>query len=194
MSKRNELEALYEKYKTVFQGKEIVLGDGNPDARILLIGEAPGRDEVKQLRPFVGMAGRNLSEFLDVLKIKREDIYITNAIKYRLSKVNELTGRIINRPATSAEITESRPYLLKEISIIQPEYVVTLGNVPLKSVAYEKELTIGQSHGQIFTIKIIEEEYKLFPLYHPASIIYKNELKDVYIKDINMLKTLLDAN
>ena len=134
MSKSEQLIALYESYKREFEDKEIVLGDGNPDGELLLIGEAPGKDEVLKGRPFVGMAGKNLSEFLDVIKLTRDDIYITNAIKFRLSKVNPDTGRISNRPATRQEIEQNRDYLLKEISIIEPKYIITLGNVPLRAV------------------------------------------------------------
>ena len=191
MSKINELEKLYQKYKSEFHDKEVVLGEGNPDSDILLIGEAPGRDEVKQSRPFVGMAGRNLSEFLEILQLKREEIYITNSIKYRLSKINPLTGKVVNRPATVSEIVENRDYLFNEIQIIQPKYIVTLGNVPLKAVAPDNEMSIGQVHGKLNTINIMETEYGLFPLYHPASIIYKRELKDIYLDDIKALKELI---
>lgn len=188
MSKSEQLNILYEDYKKEFAGEEIVLGDGNVDSSLLLIGEAPGKDEVRLARPFVGMAGKNLSEFLEVLGMDRESIYITNAIKYRLSKVNPQTGRVVNRPASKEEINSNRQYLLKEIEIINPRYIVTLGNVPLKAITDDHNISIGTVHGELKTVPISGKEYSLFPLYHPASIIYNRNLKDIYINDIKKLK------
>lgn len=193
MSKSEQLNILYEEYKKQFQGEEIVLGDGNADSRLVLIGEAPGKDEVRLLKPFVGMAGKNLTEFLEILGLGRESIYITNAIKHRLSKVNSDTGRVANRPATKEEIKNNRGYLLKEISIIKPEFVVTLGSVPLKAVTGEYDISMGSVHGKLKELELSGAAYKLFPLYHPASIIYNRSLKDVYINDIKKLKDIVNS-
>ncbi|HHV99661.1 MAG TPA: uracil-DNA glycosylase [Clostridiaceae bacterium] len=191
MTKQERLNILYTNYKREFEGNEIVLGEGNLDASLLLVGEAPGRDEVKQGSPFVGMAGKNLSEFLEVLKVERASIFITNAIKFRLSKVNPETGHKVNRPATREEIESNRKYVLEEIDIIRPEIIVTLGNVSLKSVTGNYNASIGSSHGEIQNIDIMDRSYKLFPLYHPASIIYNRGLKDVYMADLQKLRAVL---
>lgn len=191
MSDIKLLNALYGNYRKQFGDKEIVLGAGNVSTRLILIGEAPGKDEVRLGKPFVGAAGKNLSEFLGIVGINREDIFITNAIKYRLSKLNEKTGRNINRPATKIEIEESRNYLLNEISIIKPEYIVTLGSVPLKALLSDHRLCMGEHHGKLQYVIIDGFEYKLYPLYHPASIIYNRLLKDVYIEDIKKLGCLI---
>jgi len=188
MSKREQLDSLYKEYMRLFANEQIVLGDGNENCRLLLIGEAPGKDEVRLSKPFVGMAGKNLNEFLDVLGLQRQDIYITNAIKYRLSKVNPKTGRIINRPASKDEIIQNRDILLREIGIINPEVIVTLGNVPLKAVTGDWNISIGEVHGNINHVKIDDREYKLYPLYHPASIIYNRSLKETYSQDLMKLK------
>ncbi|MFZ5986097.1 MAG: uracil-DNA glycosylase [Bacillota bacterium] len=193
MSKSEQLKNLYELYMKEFEGKEVVLGDGNVDSRLLLIGEAPGKDEVQKSKPFVGAAGKNLTEFLGILNLNRENIYITNAIKYRLSKINPDTGRISNRPATKKEIEENRDYLLKEISIIDPQYIVTLGNVPLKAVWRGSDVTIGEVHGKLSKVFVGEAKYELFPLYHPASVIYNAGLKEVYYKDLENLKQVLKS-
>lgn len=193
MSKSEWLNNLYDLYRKEFFGGEIVLGDGNIDSRLILIGEAPGKEEVLNSKPFVGAAGKNLAEFLDKLGLKREDIYITNAIKYRLSKVNSETGRVSNRPAAKKEILENRDYLLKEIEIINPEYIVTLGNVPLRSVYGDFGITIGEVHGSLKKVKVLESEYNLFPLYHPASIIYNAKLKEIYNEDLDKLKLVIDS-
>ncbi|NTV91608.1 MAG: uracil-DNA glycosylase [Clostridiales bacterium] len=185
------LKHLYSVYRSTFYNEEIVTGSGNPKARILLIGEAPGKDEVIQSKPFVGAAGRQLTEFLELIGLEREEIYITNAIKYRLSKVNEKTGRTSNRPAKTDEIIINRPYLLKEIDIIRPEFIVTLGNVPLKALTGDFGRVIGNMHGEGSVVEILNQKYTLFPLYHPASIIYNRSLKGIYIDDILKLKSLL---
>ena len=99
MNNEAMLKRLYDEYAQQFAGNEFVFGCGCIEPRLLLIGEAPGREEVKLSRPFSGAAGKNLDEFLELAGIKREDIYITNAIKYRLSKENPKTGRLSNRPA-----------------------------------------------------------------------------------------------
>ncbi|WP_110942911.1 uracil-DNA glycosylase [Inediibacterium massiliense] len=162
----------------------IVFGEGNVDAKIILVGEAPGAKEVEIGRPFVGAAGKNLDQFLEILKLNRDDLYITNVVKIRPYKVNEKTGRKSNRPPSKEEIEKYEEYLFDEIKIIQPKIIVTLGNVPLKTLLKDKKATIGQKHGN----PIDQGEYFIFPLYHPASIIYRRELKEVYVEDLYKLK------
>lgn len=169
--------------------KVIVFGEGNPDAQIVLVGEAPGEKETELVRPFVGAAGKNLDEFLAILCLKREDIYITNTVKFRPFKVNPKTGRLSNRPPNDDEIRLCLPFLLKQIDVINPKVIVTLGNTPLRALTGNKEMTIGQSHGKL----IDKMQYHIFPLYHPASIIYNINLKDVYIKDIEILKDYISG-
>lgn len=191
MSKSEQLNILYSRYREEFQGKEIVVGDGNSDSSLLLIGEAPGKDEVANSKPFVGMAGKNLAQFLEILGLKREEIYITNAIKHRLSKINPSTGRVSNRPAAKEEIEQNREYLIEEIRIIEPKFIVTLGNVPLRSVLGDNKASIGEWHGKLGTVVLNELEYGLYPLYHPASIIYNASLKEIYLKDIENLREII---
>lgn len=192
MSKSEQLSILYSRYRDQFDGKEIVTGDGNPRSSLLLIGEAPGKDEVAQQKPFVGMAGKNLAQFLEILGLNREEIYITNAIKYRLSKVNPDTGRVSNRPATKEEIDQNREYLIEEIGIVNPKYIVTLGNVPLRSVLGDHKASIGQIHGKLNKVVVENKQYELYPLYHPASIIYNVALKEVYLRDIENLREIIN--
>lgn len=192
MNQQKLLKLLYEEYKIKFNEKEIVTGDGNAEAKILLIGEAPGKDEVLYGKPFVGNAGKKLAEFLDVLSLTRDDIFITNSIKYRLSRINDKTGRTINRPATKNEIIENQSYLAREIEIIKPEYILTLGNIPLRSITGDFSINIGEKHGNVSEIIIRNKKYKLFPLYHPAAIIYNRQLEVIYIEDIQKLKKILN--
>jgi uracil-DNA glycosylase len=193
MLKADMIQKLNKEYGETYKTKEIVLGEGNINANVLLIGEAPGKDEVKLSKPFVGAAGKKLTEFLSILELDRDQIYITNAIKYRLSKENVKTGRMVNRPAQQSEIQENRTFLLREIKIINPSYIVTLGNVPLKSVTSNCDICIGTVHGMEAKVEFLDMEYRLFPLYHPASIIYNRSLKEVYLKDIENFKGLISC-
>ncbi len=190
MKKDEALSLLYNRYKCAFPGKEYVFGCGCTSPKLLLTGEAPGREEVKFSRPFSGAAGKLLDSFLQMAGINREDIYITNAIKYRLSKENPKTGRLSNRPAARDEIISSRPYLLEEIGIISPCCIVTLGNVPLRAVTGDLRLNIGECHGVPDRVTIKEQDYLLFPFYHPASVIYNRSLVQVYENDILKLRDL----
>jgi DNA polymerase len=180
-----DIKAINRLYEIDFPHLDIVTGEGNPHARIMLIGEAPGREEVEQKKPFVGKAGKNLSEFLDAIGLKREDIFISNAVKFRPTTVSEY-GSISNRAPTEEEIKTFLPYLLKEIEVIAPEIIVTLGNTPLKALLGDGA-GIGKMHGKLTSFKNI----KLYPLYHPAAIIYNTELKEVYLKDVLNLKNYI---
>ncbi len=173
-------------------GKTLVLGEGQAcQPCVMLIGEAPGEQEDRQGRPFVGKAGRNLDEFLHVLALNREDIYITNTVKIRPTKTSE-KGRLSNRTPNEDELKRFVPYLLAEIALVQPKYVVTLGNTALHAILGRKT-NIGECHGQRLTCRAGDAEIQLFPLYHPASVIYNQKLKDVYQADLAALKRVLEA-
>ena len=175
------LNNLYQKIRVAFPGQELVLGEGNPNARIMLIGEAPGKTEVELKRPFVGKAGKNLDKFLEYIRLKREDIYITNSVKFRPTRISE-RGSVANRAPTPVEIAAQRVFLMEEVEIVNPKVIVTLGNVPLKSVMNNMGLTIGDCHGR--AIESPENGRYLFALYHPASVIYRKELAAVYEQDL----------
>jgi DNA polymerase len=194
MDKESSLKQLYDDYKKMFDGRDIVTGEGNLDTELVLIGEAPGKDEIRLSKPFVGMAGKNLEEFLTAIDIPRESIFITNAIKYRLFKINPKTGRAANRPANTADIRNSRQYLISELLIIQPRFLVTLGNVPLRAITDGTTESIGNVHGKLLDLIIEGKNYQVFPLYHPASIIYNRSLKETYFKDLYTLKSLLESH
>lgn len=169
---------------------DMVYGEGCVSAPLMLIGEAPGAEETRQRRPFVGKAGKNLDEFLSVLALRREDIYITNVVKFRPYKVSA-KGRYSNRPPKSDEVSCMLPHLMREIKAVAPRIVVTLGNVPLRAVLGQKSATIGQYHATPTNTKALDHAFKLFPLYHPASIIYNRTLESVYDEDLTALKQLI---
>lgn len=191
------LDILYEEMLQAAKGfgktvDDMVYGEGDPNAELMLIGEAPGAEETKLSRPFVGKAGKNLDEFLKVICRQRSDIYITNVVKFRPYKVSD-KGRLSNRPPKREEIECMRPYLFKEIEAVHPNVVVTLGNVPLRAVLGEKNATIGKLHAVPTAAVVNTHSFKLFPLYHPASIIYNRKLAEVYNQDLLELKQLLEG-
>jgi DNA polymerase len=161
-----------------------VWGEGPTSSRIVFVGEAPGASEVKVGRPFVGQAGRNLDDFLSMAGLCRDDIYVTNAVKFR--PVKQGKRGLVNRPPSMLEIRLCSAFLAEEIARIGPLLVVTLGNVPLKALAGDG-LTIGQVHGTTLPLRQVSEQTSLFPLYHPASIIYNKRLAEVYQMDIAQL-------
>lgn len=172
-------EELTQFVRGVYVGSDpaLVLGEGKSGAKVLLVGEAPGEQEALQKRPFVGKAGKNLDHFLELAGIERSEIYITNAVKLRPTKIGK-SGRLSNRPPTLEEITLFRPWLLREIKLVAPKFVVTLGNVPLRAVT-GKNIAIGQVHGTF-----VSGEVQAFALYHPASIIYNRSLAPIYEEDV----------
>lgn len=153
---------------------------------IMLIGEAPGAQEEAQGRPFVGKAGQNLNEFLALLGLEREQIYITNAVKIRPSVLGA-SGKEKNRPPTRKEVELFTPWLKDEIRSVKPRLIVTLGNTPLR-VVYGTEAVIGNFHGKLMQTP---EGLALFPLYHPAAVIYNRALRSVYEEDLERLKAIL---
>lgn len=190
--KRILLENFEKEYREFFGEQKYVFGSGNVDSKIVLIGEAPGHNEVVKKEPFVGAAGKNLDSFINVIGIDRKELYITNAIKYRLSKINQDTGREVNRAATVKEIKNNIVWLHREIDIICPSLIVTLGNIPLKAVTGNlKNINVSSVHGSILNVRIMGKSYEVFSLYHPASIIYNKNLTEVYNNDIVLLKDII---
>ncbi len=191
-SMESKMELFKEKIRTAVMDSDyaeniIVFGEGKENAKICMIGEAPGGEEEKQRKPFVGRAGKILWDFLEITGLKREQIYITNVVKFRPADRSK-TGRTINRTPKKTEIDFFLPYLIEELMIVQPDIIVTLGNVPLKAVTGEESATIGAMHGVMTTTK---HSYQLFPLYHPASIIYNSGLAQTYQNDLQILKQYL---
>jgi DNA polymerase len=179
-------QEMSEKAAFVFSNRRIVPSEGSMNSRVALIGEAPGGEEEKAGRPFVGKAGANLTAFLQSAGLSRDNLYITNVVKIRPSRLSDKTGAPVNRPPNKAELSFFTPYLLKELEAVAPEYVVTLGNCALRAVTGQP-LNIGQTRGTLISVA----GRNVFPLYHPAAIIYNRELTDVYEKDMKTLKTLL---
>ncbi len=177
---RREMTEFFQKLY-VDQQKLLVFGEGACPARVALIGEAPGEQETLEGRPFVGRAGKNLDEFLAMSGIRRGDVYITNTVKFRPVK-KSAAGNTVNRAPSQEEITLCLPFLKRELALVDPGVIVTLGNVPLKALIGRKA-TVGELHGQWLEW----ERRRLYPLYHPASIIYNRSLRPAYEADVMRL-------
>lgn len=163
-----------------------VIGEGNHYAKIMFIGEAPGKNEAKTGRPFCGAAGKILDELLESAKIKREDVYITNIVKDRPP---------FNRDPLPNEIKAYAPFLDKQLEIIQPKVIATLGRFSMKYIMEKFGLAdmlqpISKLHGKTFKAKASYGEIFIVPLYHPAVAVYNNSTKDTLKEDFKVLKNL----
>lgn len=165
-----------------YEATQAVPGEGNPDADILFIGEAPGKKEDELGVPFVGAAGKFLSEMLTTINLKREDIYITNVVKYRPPN---------NRDPLPDEIEACMPWLHEQIKIIQPKVIVTLGRHAMEHFIPGKK--ISEVHGQAFrrTFPDIGEQV-FFSLYHPAAALYNGGMRQTLIEDFKKIPKVVE--
>lgn len=166
-----------------------VFGEGCINPKLMLIGEAPGKEEAASAHPFVGKAGRQLNELLELAELDRNELFVTNAVKFRPIKRKEHS--VSNRTPTVKELAQGQELLLSEIETVRPHIIATLGNSPLASlgnICGLKGLKIGEVHGRPIPVSIGEITAELFPLYHPASGIYNRELVDAMRRDILKLR------
>lgn len=163
-----------------------VPGEGKESARVVFIGEAPGREEDKQGRPFVGSAGKLLDELLEGIGLSREDVFIGNVLKCRPPK---------NRDPKPEEIDACSPYLIRQLDIIKPDVIVCLGrhsasfifdffNLPFRGISRER--------GNIKKVKAWNKDVYVIPVYHPAAALYRPPLKDTLIEDFRKIGSLLE--
>src|SRR3989344_6111596 len=155
-----------------------VIGEGNHFAKFMFVGEAPGRNEAATGRPFCGRAGKILDELLASVEIPRQDVYVTNIVKDRPP---------FNRDPLPEEIDSYGPFLDRQIEIIEPEVIVSLGRFSMTYIMKKFDLDfllepISRIHGKIFDTKTTYGEIKIIPLYHPAVAIYNNKTKDTLLE------------
>lgn len=170
------------------QATQLVFGEGSPDANVLFIGEAPGKQEDLQGRPFVGASGKFLDEMLASIGMKREDIYITNIVKYRPPN---------NRDPLPEEKKAFLPYLQEQLEIIQPKIIVTLGRH--SGGAFLPDLHISTDHGKPKRIKLQFHDDKMnsfavvvLPLYHPAAALYNGGMRQMLMDDFALIPAILE--
>lgn len=154
------------------QATQLVMGSGNENADIVFVGEAPGKQEDLQGLPFVGASGRFLDEMLVAAGMRREDVYITNIVKYRPPN---------NRDPLSEEKAAFWPYLLRQLEIINPKVVITLGRH--SGGYFIPGLQISKDHGQAKQVNFEDRGFLVIPLYHPAAALYNGSMRQVLIDD-----------
>ena len=186
MNKKEELAEIHKKWlkecqcqlrETATQG---VPGYGNSGAKIVFIGEAPGRDEDREGRPFVGAAGKFLNEMLENINLKREDVYITNVVKYRPPN---------NRDPLPEEVQTCAQWLREELEIIKPKLIVFLGRHALQHFFPNER--ISEVHGKILKKKTSLGNF-FFALYHPAAALYNGSMREVLMADFKKLPKVLE--
>ncbi len=187
MTKQEELENLNAKWQAECTcelrntATRAVFGVGSASAEIVFIGEAPGKNEDIKGEPFVGAAGKFLNEMLFEINLKREDIYITNIVKYRPPN---------NRDPLPEEKSACREWLLAEIKIISPKLIIFLGRHAMNN--FFPELQIGAAHGKLLIKKFngMATQY-FFPLYHPAAALYDGSMREVLLADFKKVPKVL---
>lgn len=184
--KKIALKKIAEEVKS-FKGLEIarvatnaVPGEGNPDTEILFIGEAPGRNEDMTGRPFVGQAGKLLEKSLSSISLRREDVFITNIVKFRPPE---------NRDPFPDEIEACKRWLDEQIEIISPRIIVTLGRFSMAK--FIPDVTISRVHGQARFVDFGSKRYIVFPMYHPAAALRAGSMMKPFVEDFIKLNNLL---
>lgn len=170
------------------QATQLVFGEGNSGADAVFIGEAPGKNEDIQGKPFVGASGKFLNEMLESIGMKREDVYITNIVKYRPPD---------NRDPTPAEKSAFLPYLQSQLEVIQPKIVVTLGRHSMN--CFLPDLQISKVHGEPKNVKLSLKEDKsdileviILPLFHPAAALYNPAQRQTLIDDFAVIPIIMN--
>ncbi len=160
-----------------------VTGYGSLTAKIIFVGEAPGKDEDLQAKPFVGRAGKFLDELLKSINLKRDDVYITNVVKCRPPN---------NRDPLPDEINECMEYLKKQLEIIKPLLIITLGRHSMN--LFLPNLKISEVHGQPKRYQGISSSAKqvYLPLYHPAVALYNPNFRSILMKDFAKIPMILE--
>lgn len=195
MSKDQKQKAL-DTLNTEWLAKELSLklvatngvpGEGNPDAEIVFVGEGPGKDEDEQGRPFVGAAGKFLTELIESIGLRRQDVFIANIIKHRAPG---------NRDPLPVEIEEYVPWLNKQIEIIQPKIIVTLGRFSMEHFLGDG-LSISKIHGEPKRVVIKRSGLPagrqiILPMYHPAAALYRGDLRPVLHEDFAKIPKVLE--
>jgi uracil-DNA glycosylase len=161
---------------------QVVFGNGHPNADLMLVGEAPGFHEDQQGIPFVGQAGKLLDKLLAGIGLSRADVYVANTLKCRPPG---------NRDPMPEEKHECEPWLFRQIELIKPKVIATLGNHATKQLT-GRETGITRIHGEPQQVTYGSMQVTIFPLYHPAAALYTPAMLKVLEEDFAKLPTLLD--
>ena len=180
MDKNQELFKLKNsilKFNKNFPGKNLVFSDGNKDAKVMIVGEAPGRTEDKLQKPFVGRAGKLLDSLLLSINLDRSKVYITNVVNYRPNR---------NRKPTPVEINEFKKLLFKHIEIISPKCILLLGATAASAVLNHVG-PLKEVRGKWKNVKIINNYYNILATFHPAFLLRQSKKTIFFVKDLRKL-------
>ena len=156
----------------------LVFGEGNINCQVMFIGEAPGANEDRERRPFVGRGGKLLDDMISGLGWKRADVYITNIVKRRPPE---------NRDPLPAEIEAYKPYLTRQIEVIDPKLIVTLGRFSMNYFLPEAKIT--RDHGR----PLLVEGRTIFPVYHPAAALRSTQMMETLRGDFKKIPSVLSG-
>ena len=180
LTKEQKLQYVFNAITKAYPKQKLVFNDGTPEMQVMIIGEAPGKDEEMQGKPFVGRGGKLLNSTLELLGWKRSDFYITNVVKYRPS--DEFGG---NRTPTPEEIEKFRPALEKEIEVVDPRLIVILGRVAMTGLGIDGSMSVNRG-------KLIEKSgRKILITYHPAAILRNPNWEPQFREDLAKIRELL---
>ena len=185
MTKIKELEKLKQeiiKDKTLPLTTNMVFGEGNPDCEVLFIGEAPGAEEDRQVRPFVGRSGQLLRKSIRELGWKEEDVYITNIVKRRPPE---------NRDPLPEEITAYKPFLTLQIEIISPKIIVPLGRFSINYFLPEAKISRDQGHLFEVTLRQGSKKWFVAPMFHPSAALRAPAMMAEFQKNFKNLPMML---
>ena len=160
--------------------RQAVFARGNPDAQLMVIGEAPGREEDIQGKPFVGQAGQLLDRMLGAIGLGEEDVYVTNVVNWRIPQ---------NRNPKAVEIETCRPFIERHIALAQPKVLLLVGGMSMSALT--GTTGIMKNHGLWQDVSIAEQTYPALPLYHPAFLLRRPELKKDAWRDLLTLREKL---
>ncbi len=192
MNKEEKLKEIAERIKNCRKcdlwkyRKNPVPGEGNPNAKVMFIGEAPGRNEDEQGRPFVGKAGKLLTEIIEFWGFKREDVYITNVLKCRPPN---------NRDPRDDEIAACSPYLDEQIKVINPKVIVCVGRFAMRWVFQKYGIpltTITSASGETFEVNTLFGKKYIMVIYHPAAALWRGDMKEKLWDSARKLKGKFD--
>ncbi len=161
----------------------LVFGDGNPDSKIFMIGEAPGKNEDLQGKPFVGAAGRILDSLLESVGLSKKDVFINSVLPYRPPN---------NRPPKPSEIEFFKPFLDEQIKIIDPEIIITLGKYSLEK--FIPDVKISQVHGEPKEVTWNEKKLTVIPMYHPAATFHSTAVANALKEDFLKMKKVISSH
>jgi DNA polymerase len=187
MTKADQLQQVYQELEQAKPklplgnlNEPIVPGDGNPDSEMMFIGEAPGYYESVQRKPFVGKSGQLFIATLAQVGYPRESVYISNIVKIRPPD---------NRDPLPNEIAAFKPFLDREIHILQPKLIITLGRFSMSK--FLPEVKISQVHGRLHKVKWNDQPLFILPMYHPAAALRNPKMKESFVQDFQKIPKIL---